>query len=77
MEIQGPPQERIAAAKPFWEGLTQEQRVEILTISIDDLRNRAKEITERLRKQAGTVLYPFATRYHMQQDSVFFGANKL
>lgn len=75
MDVQGPPQERIAAAKPFWEGLTQEQRVEILTISIDDLRSRAKDVAERLRKQAGTVLCPFTCTV-VCSGGVLFGTSK-
>jgi len=52
-EVQLPPQERVAAVRPFWETLTQEQRVELLSISVDELRTRAKDVVARLRKQAG------------------------
>lgn len=52
-EVHLPPQERVAAVRPFWETLTQEQRVELLSISVDELRTRAKDVVVRLRKQAG------------------------
>ena len=53
-EVQLPPQERVAAVRPFWETLTQEDRVELLSITVEDLRARSKEVVARLRRQAGT-----------------------
>ena len=55
-DIMVPIQERVAAVKPFWEGQSAEQRVEILTVSVADLRKRAAELVEKQRKQAGTAL---------------------
>lgn len=52
-EVLLPPQERVAAVRPFWETLTQEDRVELLSITIEDLRARSKEVLARLRRQAG------------------------
>ena len=49
------PQERVAALRPFWEGLDQEERVKLLTLSLDDVRARAELIVERQKKQAGAV----------------------
>lgn len=34
--------ERVAAVRPFWEGQSQEERVKLLTVSVDELRARAK-----------------------------------
>jgi hypothetical protein len=42
--------------RPFWETLTQEERVQLLSISLDDLRVRAKDLTARMRKQAGVEI---------------------
>ena len=52
-EMQLPPQERVAAVRPFWETLTQEQRVQLLSIDLDDLQARAKDVAARQRKQDG------------------------
>ncbi|BDA41097.1 probable inactive ubiquitin carboxyl-terminal hydrolase 54 at C-terminar half [Coccomyxa sp. Obi] len=51
-EILLPPQERVAAVRPFWETLTHEERVELLSITVDDLRARSKDVVARLRRQA-------------------------
>lgn len=48
-----PLQERVAAVKPFWETMSQEERVKTLTVSIKELRTRAADVAERQRKQAG------------------------
>ena len=53
-EAQLPPQERVQAVRPFWETLTQEQRVELLSLSIDELRAKAADVTARLKRQSGT-----------------------
>lgn len=55
-EAQLPPQERVQAVRPFWETLTQEQRVQLLSLSIDELRAKAAEVTARLRRQTGVLL---------------------
>eukprot|EP00884_Botryococcus_braunii_P009363 jgi/Botrbrau1/18428/Bobra.0072s0020.2 len=62
-ELQGPPQERIAAVRPFWASLPQEKRIEVLTLSLEDLRARAKEITDRQRKQAAAEEAEFAAEH--------------
>lgn len=46
----------MAAAKPFWETLTQEERVQLLTIPLEDLRQKAKEVTERQQELIGMSL---------------------
>jgi hypothetical protein len=39
--------------RPFWESRSQEERVQLLTIDINDLRERAVAVNERMQKQAG------------------------
>ena len=48
-----PMQERVAAVKPFWETLPQDERGKILSVNVAELRQKAAELAERLRKQAG------------------------
>ena len=48
-----PMQERVAAVKPFWETLPQDARSKILTVSVTELKQKAAELAERQRKQAG------------------------
>lgn len=43
-EVQVPAQERVDAVRPFWESLSQEERVALLTIDIELLREKAREI---------------------------------
>lgn len=52
-EIQALPQERIAAVRPFWETVSKEERAQLLTLNVEDLRERAAMLTERYQKQAG------------------------
>lgn len=47
------PQERVDAVRPFWESLSQEERVKLLTIDLTALRERARQVTETARQQAG------------------------
>ena len=51
-----PMQERVAAVKPFWETLPQEGRTKILAVSVTELKQRAAELAEKQRKQAGDFL---------------------
>ena len=56
-EIATPPQDRVAAVRPFWESMaSQELRVELLSATLPELQERAKEIAVRQRKQAGQGL---------------------
>lgn len=52
-EAQLPPQERVQAVRPFWETLTQEERVQLLSLSIEELRAKACDVTARLKRQSG------------------------
>ncbi len=52
-ELQVLPQDRIAAVRPFWETLPKVERRQLLTLCIDDLRERAVLLTDRYQKQAG------------------------
>ena len=47
------PNERIAVVRPFWETVTKEERAKLLTLEVDDLRERAAMLTDRYQKQAG------------------------
>lgn len=49
------PQERVQAVRPFWETVLQEERQLLLTASVEALRERAKELAIRQRKQAGAA----------------------
>ena len=37
--------------RPFWEALSQEQRVQLLSLSLEELRAKAAEVTARLKRQ--------------------------
>ncbi len=50
---QVPPQERVAQVKPYWETLSHEDRVDLLTLDVDFLRQRAVEVTAKTQKQIG------------------------
>ena len=50
-EAQLPPQERVQAVRPFWETLSQEQRVQLLSLGLEELRAKAAEVTARLKRQ--------------------------
>lgn len=52
-EAQLPPQERVQAVRPFWETLSQEQRVQLLSLSLEELRGKAADATVRLKRQSG------------------------
>ena len=50
---QVPPQERVAQVRPYWETLSHEDRVDLLTLDVDFLRQRAVEVTAKTQKQIG------------------------
>ena len=52
-ELTTPPQDRVAAVRPFWESLSDQHRAELLSVTLPELQERAKEIAVRQRKQAG------------------------
>jgi hypothetical protein len=52
LKEQLPPQERVDAVRPLWESLSQNERVAMLTIDVETLREKAREVTE-LAKQQG------------------------
>lgn len=49
------PQERVALVRPFWETLGQEEREKLLSIDIESVRARAKQLAEAARQQAGKM----------------------
>jgi hypothetical protein len=50
-----PPDERVAAVRPFWESLSQEERLKLLTIPVAELRERAKQLDIEATAQAGVL----------------------
>ncbi|KAK9841198.1 hypothetical protein WJX74_001758 [Apatococcus lobatus] len=48
---QVPPQERVALVRPYWETLSHEQRVDLLTLDVEFLHQRAVEVTTKTQKQ--------------------------
>lgn len=52
-EPQLTPQERADAARPLWEKLSQQERVALLTIGVDELRQRAKQTNAAVLQQQG------------------------
>ncbi|GLI67376.1 hypothetical protein VaNZ11_011557 [Volvox africanus] len=46
------PQERVTLVRPLWETLTQEERIKLLSINLDSVRARAKQLAEAARQQA-------------------------
>lgn len=49
------PQERVALVRPYWETLSHEERVKLLTIDLEGVRARAKQLAEAARQQAGEI----------------------
>lgn len=47
-----PPQERIAAARPFWESISKEERTQLLVLPLDELTVFAEEQAERWKAEA-------------------------
>ncbi|GLC41576.1 hypothetical protein PLESTM_001216400 [Pleodorina starrii] len=47
-----PQQERVTLVRPLWETLEQEERVKLLSIDLDSVRSRAKQLAEAARQQA-------------------------
>lgn len=52
-EVALPPQDRVLAVRPFWETVPQEERVTLLSLSLEELRVRAEELTQRQIKEHG------------------------
>ncbi|GIL82776.1 hypothetical protein Vretimale_8343 [Volvox reticuliferus] len=46
------PQERVTLVRPLWETLAQEERIKLLSIELDSVRARAKQLAEAARQQA-------------------------
>ena len=46
-------QQRIAAVTPYWQQLTQQQRVLAMTVDLATLRQRARQLIENPQPQAG------------------------
>ena len=53
LKEQLPPQERVDAVRPLWESLSQKDRVAMLTIDVETLREKARELTDLAKQQGG------------------------
>ena len=51
-----PPQERVAQVRPYWETLSHEERVDLLTLDVEFLRQRANEVTAKAQKALGAAV---------------------
>jgi hypothetical protein len=47
------PQDRVLAVRPFWETVPQEERVQLLSVSLEELAARAQELMARALKEQG------------------------
>lgn len=47
------PAERVAAVRPMWEQRQHHERVQLLTVDLETLRQQAKMISEKQRASAG------------------------
>ena len=47
------PQDRAAKVRPFWTSLTQERRLDLLSIPLSEVKQRAAEVSARQRKEQG------------------------
>lgn len=52
-QLQLLPQERVQNVKPCWETIPDEQRVELLSVDLNELKVRADDLAEKSKKQAG------------------------
>ena len=54
-QLQLLPQERVQNVKPCWATISDEERVQVLSISLEELRLRGIDLAEKARKQAGAL----------------------
>lgn len=52
-QLQLLPQERVQNVKPCWETIPDEQRVELLSVDLNELKVKADDLAEKAKKQAG------------------------
>lgn len=50
---QVPPKAKVAQVRPYWDTLSNEQQVDLLTLDLDFLHQQAVEVTSRSQKQLG------------------------
>lgn len=65
-EVQPPqltPQDRIDAVRPFWETQPQDERVKLLSVELQALRERARQQTEAARAAAGACWFVCAAAW--------------
>lgn len=52
-EPQLTPQERVDSVRTLWESLSQEERSQLLSVDLQTLKERAKQLADAVRHQAG------------------------
>ncbi len=63
-QLQLLPQERVLNVKPCWETIPDEDRVELLSVDLNDLRLRAIDLADKAKKQAGQISYHACAAHH-------------
>ena len=46
-------EDRVAKGKPFWRSLSQDRRLDLLSIPLNELKQRAAEVGARQREEQG------------------------
>ncbi len=69
------PKQRIAAIKLLWKTLTQEEQVQLLTIPLEDLRQEARQATQRQHKLIGMSLTGNSPQLGSQSCTPFISFN--
>ena len=69
-QLQLLPQERVQNVKPCWETIPDEQRMELLSVDLTELKLRADDLAEKAKKQAGKgISLPHLHLIHLTQAS--------
>lgn len=77
-QLQLLPQERVQNVKPCWETIPDEQRVELLSVDLNELKVKADDLAEKAKKQAGTgmslqLCHPAHIRVNLPAASMYHG----
>lgn len=72
-QLQLLPQERVQNVKPCWETIPDEQRVQLLSVDLTELKLRADDLAEKAKKQAGrSISLPHQVLVHLLQASRYY-----
>ena len=79
LQLQLLPQERVQNVKPCWETIPDQQRVELLSVDLNELKLRADDLAEKAKKQAGrgSSLLQSVTFCPLQAHFIAFKVRKL